>query len=323
MNNDRPKLAVFFDAENVSLQHAPPILEKLSVDWEVHLRRAYGSNIILQQEILRELSIIPVEVVRNAHAKNAADLTLAVDAVEELCLGFSDGICIVSGDSDFTRLVQRIREKGKAAIVFGNANTPASLRNACTAFHLATASKQAQNTAMKTGQKPKASEKPVQNAGSKQKTKSTSNADKKAESPKAVARAASPKAAVALQSMDGVAAASLRQNLHRAFQEFRAISGDDPLAQFGHFIRESYPQLQQRMFGFASLRSFLNNVGGFHAEAVRDDRGVICNYRLSLAKDGVEKAAEHSRVSGNERAAHQVGSSLLSAAASSGSRSAQ
>ncbi|UWZ84987.1 NYN domain-containing protein [Occallatibacter riparius] len=279
MNGDRPKLAVFFDAENVSLQYAAPILRELFSEWEIHLRRAYGSNVIAQQEVLRELSIVPVEVLRNINTKNAADLTLAVDAMEELCLGFSDGICIVSGDSDFTRLVQRIRERGKSAIVYGNANTPASLRNACTAFHLVGV-KQVKSKSPKPPAKPKAVPKQARSG----------KADAK-QSPNGSLKFKSAKTAADLQNMDAKTIASLRQNLRRAFQEYQAKSGGNSLGEFGNFIRQTHPKLHQRNFGFAHLRPLLTKLGGFHFEAVRGERGSISGYRLSLLKEPRQKTA--------------------------------
>lgn len=268
MKDDRPKLAVFFDAENVNLTYAAPILQELSTDWEIHLRRAYGSNLIAQQQVLRELSIVPVEVLRNINTKNAADLTLAVDAMEELCLGFSDGICIVSGDSDFTRLVQRIRERGLSAIVYGTQNTPASLRHACTTFHL---------VALKKVKKPAPTPKvaPKQAPSTKVNTKQAPNTSTKSKSPKAAAD---------LQNMDAKTIACLRQELRRAFLEFQTNSGGNTLAEFGNFIRQTYPNLHQKNFGFAHLRPLLAKVGGFHLEAVRRESGAISGYSLSLAK---------------------------------------
>jgi uncharacterized LabA/DUF88 family protein len=275
MSNDRLKLAVFFDAENVNLRHASSILQKLSVNWEIHLKRAYGSNVSAQQDVLRELSIVPVEVLRNINAKNATDLALTVDAMEELCAGFSDGICIVSGDSDFTRLVQRIREKGKAAIAFGNENTPTSLRNACTAFQLIPATEQAQSPMGKTP-KLKASEKPAQGAKTKQKIKTAPSTGSAAKPPQPV---------TAQQGMDPVAEASLREALRSAFKEFRSSSENDTLGNFGQFIRKSHPKLHQRNYGFARLRALLARVGGFQIEVVHGEGGVISGHRLSLEKE--------------------------------------
>jgi hypothetical protein len=248
LGNNRRKLALFFDAENLSLKSAASILQRLAKDgWDVHLRRAYGSNIASQQAILQELSIIPVEVLRNTKAKNAADIALAVDAVEELCEGTCDGICLVSGDSDFTRLVQRIRERGLDAVVFGTAAAPASLRNACTEFHLVTPSEREENS------------KPV-----------------------AAPRPKTAKVVVAPDAMSDSDAAKLQRDLSRVFQEFAAASSETTVQKFGQFLKNHHPHLQPRAFGFARLRALLNKVGSFQIEPVVRPDGAVGDYRLSL-----------------------------------------
>ena len=113
MNEHHPRLALFIDADNVNLQIAPGIVNRLSAHWDVCYRRAYGLNLLNDQETLRQQSIVPVEVLQNSPGKNATDFALVIDAMEELCLGHCEAICIVSADGDYTRLVQRIREKGK------------------------------------------------------------------------------------------------------------------------------------------------------------------------------------------------------------------
>ena len=135
MNECLPRLALLIDADNVNLQIVPRVLDRLTGNWDVSYRRAYGLNLLTRQEILRKYSIVPIEVLHNTPGKNSTDLTLAIDAMEELCLGPSEAICIVSGDSDFTRLVQRIREKGKRTIVFGTVTSADALRKACNEFH--------------------------------------------------------------------------------------------------------------------------------------------------------------------------------------------
>ncbi len=135
MNERHPQLALFIDADNISLQAAPGILARLSANWDVSYRRAYGLNLLNEQETLREQSIVPIEVLQNSPGKNASDVALVIDAMEELCLGHCEAICIVSADGDYTRLVQRIREKGITAIVFGKNAAAATLRSACSEFH--------------------------------------------------------------------------------------------------------------------------------------------------------------------------------------------
>ena len=87
MKENRPKLAIFIDAENIAIQAVPKILERLSQSWDASYRRAYGTNLLANQETLRENSVIPVEVLCNTPGKNSADIALVIDAMEELCQG--------------------------------------------------------------------------------------------------------------------------------------------------------------------------------------------------------------------------------------------
>src|SRR5215469_9069532 len=156
MKEHLPRLALFIDADNIGLRVAPGILDRLSVNWDVSYRRAYGLNLLTQEEVLRKHSIVPMEVLKNTPGKNSTDFALVIDAMEELCLGHSEAICIVSADGDFTRLVQRIRERGKTAIVFGKETTAAALRHASSEFHVIVGLQATQNAQQKieAGKKP-------------------------------------------------------------------------------------------------------------------------------------------------------------------------
>jgi hypothetical protein len=135
MKGNHPKVAVFVDVDNIGAQIIPRVLEHLSESWDASYRRAYGVNLVANEITLRENGIVPVAVLHNTPGKNSTDIALVIDAMEELCQGPSEAICIVSGDGDFTRLVQRIREKGKTAIIFGKSSSPAALRSACSEFY--------------------------------------------------------------------------------------------------------------------------------------------------------------------------------------------
>ncbi len=109
---------------------------QLRDNWTVTIRRAYGRNLEHMVNVIRELGILPVEVLPNSPGKNAADVALIIDAMAEMYEDRVDGFCFVSGDGDLTRLAIAARERGFPVIVFGGPVTPASLRKACTEFHL-------------------------------------------------------------------------------------------------------------------------------------------------------------------------------------------
>jgi uncharacterized LabA/DUF88 family protein len=248
MKEDRPRLAIFIDAENVGVQKVRRILACLCVSWNVSYRRAYGTNLQAHSEALRENSVIPVEVLCNSPGKNAADIALVIDAMEELCQGPSEAICIVSGDGDFTRLVQRIREKGKTPIVFGKSSSPGALRSACSEFHAIeetqpqTKSKKAASTPARSDSKPKEME-------------------------------------IELE---------IRNGLRRVFGEFKAECNQVSLERFGELLKRKHPQLSPKRMGLRKLKPFLIRVGGFKIEPLTKDNGKSGGFLVNLpvAKPG-------------------------------------
>ncbi|SQD97612.1 conserved hypothetical protein [Parafrankia sp. Ea1.12] len=133
------RLAVLIDAENAPLWAIEPLLTEIARYGNVQVKRAYGDWSAgaprSWKKTLLELSIRPVQVFAAVKGKNAADLTLAIDAMDLLHSGSVDGICLVSSDSDFTRLAERIREAGLTVYGFGEEKkTDPGLPAACDTF---------------------------------------------------------------------------------------------------------------------------------------------------------------------------------------------
>ena len=114
------------------------ILEELSTYGITTYKRIYGDWTSTQaskwKNQLLENSVIPVQQFSNTVGKNATDSTLIIDAMDILYTGNVEGFCIVSSDSDFTRLASRLRESGMEVIGMGEEKTPRSFRVACTRF---------------------------------------------------------------------------------------------------------------------------------------------------------------------------------------------
>ena len=137
MENER-KLALLIDSDNVSAKYLNGIFDELSQYGTVTYRRIYGdftsqANARWSNRLL-EKSIIPIQQFSNTSGKNATDSALIIDAMDLLYNSNVDGFCIVSSDSDFTRLASRLRESGKIVIGMGEKKTPDSFRAACTVF---------------------------------------------------------------------------------------------------------------------------------------------------------------------------------------------
>ena len=135
---ENKRFALLIDADNISAKYIGAILEELSTYGITTYKRIYGDWTSTQatkwKSELLENSVIPVQQFSNTVGKNATDSTLIIDAMDILYTGNVDGFCIVSSDSDFTRLASRLRESGMEVVGMGEEKTPRSFRVACTRF---------------------------------------------------------------------------------------------------------------------------------------------------------------------------------------------
>jgi predicted nuclease of predicted toxin-antitoxin system len=132
------RLAVLIDADNVSAKIAGKLFEKVAKIGEASVRRIYGdfssSGLKPWADVLARYAITPQQQFANIAGKNASDIALVIDAMDLLHSGRFEGFCLVSSDSDFTRLACRIREQGVNVYGFGEQKTPESFRQACHSF---------------------------------------------------------------------------------------------------------------------------------------------------------------------------------------------
>jgi uncharacterized LabA/DUF88 family protein len=132
------KLAVLIDAENAQPGLIGGLLDEIATYGIASVKRAYGNwtSQTLQpwKEALLSYSIQPIQQFTYTTGKNATDSALIIDAMDLLYTGKFDGFCIVSSDSDFTRLASRIRESGLTVYGFGERRTPKPFVQACDKF---------------------------------------------------------------------------------------------------------------------------------------------------------------------------------------------
>ncbi len=133
-----PRLAVLIDADNASAKIVDGLFEEIAKIGEASVRRIYGDFANPRSkawiDVLARHAIIPQQQFAYTAGKNASDITLVIDAMDLLHSGRFDGFCLVSSDSDFTRLASRIREQGIDVFGFGEQKTPESFRQACRRF---------------------------------------------------------------------------------------------------------------------------------------------------------------------------------------------
>lgn len=132
------RFAVLIDSDNISSKYITCILDEMTKYGVITYKRIYGdwtsSQTSKWKNELLENSITPIQQFSNTVGKNATDSALIIDAMDILYTGNVEGFCIVSSDSDFTRLASRLRESGMEVIGMGEEKTPRSFRAACTVF---------------------------------------------------------------------------------------------------------------------------------------------------------------------------------------------
>jgi hypothetical protein len=132
------KLAVLIDADNIPSKYIREMLEEITKYGTPTTKRIYGDwtkpTLAGWKSILLESAITPIQQYSYTTGKNSTDSAMIIDAMDLLYTGKVDGFCIVSSDSDFTRLAIRLRESGMIVIGLGEKKTPTPFIAACNKF---------------------------------------------------------------------------------------------------------------------------------------------------------------------------------------------
>ena len=136
--NGNTRLAILIDADNSNPGKLPDLLAEIAKYGNASVRRAYGNwtsgHLGGWKNGLLTHSVTPIQQFNYTTGKNATDSALIIDAMDLMYGGHLDGFCIVSSDSDFTRLAARIREQGMTVYGFGERKTPQAFVAACDKF---------------------------------------------------------------------------------------------------------------------------------------------------------------------------------------------
>lgn len=134
----RHKVAILIDGDNAQSSILPQMLVEAGKYGQVTVRRIYGdwttSSMNQWKDVLNFHAVQPVQQFRYTVGKNATDSAMIIDAMDLLHSGVVDGFCLVSSDSDYTRLATRIRESGVFVMGIGEKKTPKPFVNACDVF---------------------------------------------------------------------------------------------------------------------------------------------------------------------------------------------
>ena len=136
--NTQYKIAVLIDAENVPKKYVKLIMDEVNEYGTPTYKRIYGDftnpSVSSWKDVLRTYALTPIIQFNYVKGKNSSDSAMIIDAMDILYSGNVNGFCLVTSDSDFTKLANRLREAGMLVIGMGEKKTPKSLVEACEQF---------------------------------------------------------------------------------------------------------------------------------------------------------------------------------------------
>ena len=243
-NNSKQSLAILIDADNAAPRFIRSIFEEVAKIGEATVRRIYGdfsgNSLNRWDKHIQSLAILQQQQRNNTVGKNAADIALVIDAMDLMYKGNLDGFCLISSDSDFTRLAQRLRENGLEVYGFGERKTPKSFRSACNRFIYV------ENLE----DEPDSQEVLEPKAKDNEATSKTS-VDKQNKSPVAPSKKDSPNKAIPI--------------LLKAIKTTQELDDNQwiSLSQVGNLVRQLAPDFDSRTYGCTNLSSLVKSTKAF------------------------------------------------------------
>ncbi len=300
------KIAVLIDAENVSSKYVNIILQEASSLGNLIYKRIYGnwttSLLNSWKTQLLDNAIQPIQQYSNTTGKNSSDSALIIDAMDLLYQKNLDAFCIVSSDSDFTRLASRLRESEMYVMGMGEKKTPRAFISACNKFVyldlIYKANKESANKAKKKSPSKKKQATTHALAKSEASSIELAKSTRKAEAPKPEKKQRAGQHEDTAGSNDRTAEKATRQNageheqhpeaqveelgngsdiiaVENALREIaEEFSGDDGWihsSSLGARLARRLPDFDTRNFGFKKFVPFIESLGYFESKSVKEN----------------------------------------------------
>lgn len=283
------RFAVLIDADNISDKYIKVILDEISNDGEATYKRIYGDwtkpALAPWKKVLLEHSVTPIQQYGYTTGKNATDSAMIIDAMDILYSGNVEGFCLVTSDSDFTRLASRLRESGMMVVGMGEQKTPKAFISACNKFKYldilsggaGVGSDKGRNASRsKTAQsKPAAKPAPVKPA-SKAKTPVKAEQELKTDKFKAQDIGIVP---IDDEDEFPVAEVTSLDTIRGAIASIISENSDEDgwvsISDLGNRLLKRYPDFDVRNYGFPKLTPFLKSLKGFEMKSVRNENSSV------------------------------------------------
>lgn len=243
------RFAILIDADNISDKYIKIILDETANNGIATYKRIYGDwtnpKLASWKNVLLENSIIPMQQYGYTTGKNSTDSAMIIDAMDILYSETVDGYCIVSSDSDFTRLAARLRESGMQVIGMGEEKTPKPFISACNQFKyldLLYSNQQAEDTEHNAK---KYAESRDHSDTAKKKRTDASNKDLK----------------------------QIRKTINAIIDKFSDEDGWVSSGKLGDQLSKRLPDFDVRNYGFSKLTLFIKSLGDYEIEKIASGGG--------------------------------------------------
>ncbi len=273
-------IALLIDAENVSPKYIKVILSEVSMYGTPAYKRIYGdwttNEMSSWKKVLSEHNIQPIQQFRYTQGKNASDSALIIDAMDILYAKNVDGFCLVSSDSDFTRLAARLRESRMFVIGMGESKTPTAFKSACDSFKyldvLMSMNKAAEADAepapaapVKAAPAPKKADKAEKQPEKAEKAEKSQRGAKKKADKQEKQEKAEPPAVHSEEELAGsfVPLAEIVEKIREIIDYESDEDGYMTLSQVGVMLSRLYADFDSRNYGFSKLHKLIDYTKAF------------------------------------------------------------
>ncbi|MBR5641691.1 MAG: NYN domain-containing protein [Firmicutes bacterium] len=301
MTTDK-RFAVLIDADNVSDRYIKTILDEMAGEGVVTYKRIYGDwtkpSLAPWKKVLLEYSVTPIQQYSYTTGKNATDSAMIIDAMDILYSGNVDGFCLVTSDSDFTRLASRLRESGMLVVGMGEKKTPKAFTTACNKFKYLdilsgskTASKSKAEKAAAKAEKEKAAKAEKEKA---EKAAAAKAAEKEKAGKEKAAKTSKIKSVKVLSKIKEEPPLDIHEELPEELEEetitpldeikaslidiLREDSDEDgwvSTSDLGNKLLKRYSDFDVRNYGYSKLTPFLKSLKGFEMKSVRNENSSV------------------------------------------------
>ncbi len=255
-------IALLIDAENVSPKYIEVILDELSTYGTPAYKRIYGdwtsSEMSSWKKHLLQSNLTPIQQFSYTQGKNASDSAMIIDAMDVLYAGNCDGFCIVSSDSDFTRLASRLRESRMFVIGMGESKTPAPFKNACDTFKYLDVLMKARVQSSLTEKQPKAKPAAKKSAKSERASKA-----KPGETPIEPSVEMSYHELADDETSGYIPLDDIIARIQRIVDKNSDEDGFMSLSQVGSILGRQYTDFDTRNYGFSKLHKLIDYTNQF------------------------------------------------------------